>query len=109
MKNRHLKLVVSNKGDIGGTNNDNIFVSLLESTKKFFTEVRTLSIPLPFSYIDKKKYILDYLVIKFADYQLSTGISPFFPMYEAIKAVEELEDKGKINSYYKKIKRRINL
>lgn len=53
----------------------------------------------------KKEYVLNFLTLKYADYQLTTGEIGLFPLSEAINDVEMLERTNKLNAYYRKIKK----
>ena len=99
IKKRHLKLVISNSEKLFAKKKLTIwdmFQNIFFKTLKFLSNQTITN-------LDKKQYVQDYLTLKFADYQLSTGNSTLFPLYEAIKEVEKLEYNGKINSFYKRI------
>jgi len=59
------------------------------------------------THTEKKEAIQKYLTQKYAEYQLTTGEVGLFPLCEAINKVEELERSGRINAYYRKIKKKI--
>lgn len=99
LKKRHLQLVVSNKQ------------TPFQKFWQWLNAPRVLEIPaLPFitTEFEKKMAIQQYLTLKFADYQATTGEVGLFPLCEAMNEVEKLEKQGKINAYYKHIKRKIS-
>lgn len=97
MRKRHLKLVVSNT-----TQQETIFKKFWE-----FVKPRLYSTPFLTTQIEKKQVIQNYLTVKYADYQATTGIVGLFPLNEAINAVNTLEREGKINAYYRIVKKRM--
>ena len=101
MRKNHLKLVISNK---------KVKQNLLQKFWHWLNEPHCLELPaLPFitTYLEKKMIIQDYLTLKFADYQATTGEVGLFPLCEAMNEVDRLERQGKINAYYRIIKRKI--
>ena len=96
LRKRHLQLVVSNKQ------------TPFQKFWQWLNAPRVLELPaLPFIVTkdEKKKIIQDYLTLRFADHQLVTGEVGLFPLCEAMNEVEEIERQGKINEFYKHIKR----
>lgn len=101
MRKNHLRLVVSNKQRKQ---------SLFQKFWQWLNEPRCIEFPaLPFvtTYLEKKMAIQEYLTLKFADYQATTGEVGLFPLCEAMNEVDRLEQQGKINAYYRTIKRKI--
>lgn len=101
LRKTHLKLVVCNKEKKK---------TLLQKFWEWLNKPRVLNLPaLPFIVTknEKKQVIQDYLTLRFADYQVVTGEVGLFPLCAAINEVEEIERQGKINAYYRKIKRKI--
>lgn len=100
MRKNHLKLVASNK---------QIKQNLIQKFWNWLNAPRCVEIPIPpfiVTYQEKKTVIQNYLTVKFADYQLTTGEIGLFPVCEAMNEVDRLEKEGKINAYYKLIKKR---
>ena len=99
LRKRHLQLEVSNKQ------------TPFQKFWQWLNSPRVLKLPaLPFitTESEKKMAIQQYLTLKFADYQVTTGEVGLFPLCEAMNEVEKLEKQGKINAYYKHIKRKIS-
>lgn len=57
--------------------------------------------------LEKRQYILHHLTIKFAEYQATTGTVGLFPAIEAMNEVDKLEQQGRIDAYYRMLKRKI--
>lgn len=101
MRKNNLKLVISDK---------KVKQNLLQKFWHWLNEPHCLKLPaLPFitTHLEKKMTIQDYLTLKFADYQATTGEVGLFPLCEAMNEVDRLERQGKINAYYRTIKRKI--
>lgn len=96
MAKTQLRLVVSNKKV-----KKNIFKVFWQWLNK------PRRVPFVLTYEEKKEQVIKYLTVKFADYQLTTGDVGLFPLCEALNRVEELENKGQLENYYKRNKRRI--
>lgn len=76
---------------------------------QWLNEPRCIEITLPFglTQLEKEEAIQNFLTQKYAEYQLTTGSVGLFPLCEAMNDVERLKQKGQIDAYYRKIRRKI--
>ncbi len=100
MQKRHLKLVVVN--DVNNQKR-----GFWEALINWFNKPRTIESPFIVTHIEKKQIVQNYLTLKFAEYQTTTGTVGLFPLCEAMNEVDRLEKAGLINAYYRKIKNKL--
>lgn len=96
MRKNHLRLVVNNRQ------------TKIQKFWQWINKPRFLKLPaLPFvvTEIEKEEVVRNYLTLKYANYQATTGDVDLFPLSAAINEVQNLKQQNRLNSYYKKIKR----
>lgn len=101
VKRNHLRLVVSNK-----QTNKNLFRKFWQ----WLNQPRWFQLPaLPFvtTQLEKEQEIQEFLTLKFAEYQATTGSVELFPLCEAMNEVQRLKKQGKINAYYRVMKKKM--